>query len=343
MKNKIVNDEKISVFGKISRKIKDFFYDLSVKRASKKPVKPVSIKSNNFNRKVFYYSMVAIPFLHYLIFYIGVNFNSILLAFKEMKLVNDIVVTDWGGFINFTTFFNNFIFGTELKNMLVNSLIYYFVGLIVGVPCALIFSYYIYKKYFFSEFFRVILFFPSMISSVVTVFMYKYLIDYGVVEFVGLFNVEIMPPTGEPIYMRSIVIFFNIMMGFGVNILMYSSAMTRIPISVVEYAALDGVRPFREFLTITIPLIFDTISTFLIVGVSGIFINQVNLYAMYDRFAGSNISTLGYHLYVLTVHDTDGVNYPYAAAMGLIFTVIAVPITFGARWFFGEINPDVQY
>lgn len=346
-KRKIVDENKIGVFGRIKRKISDWFYDLSVLHAEKlrknDKVKKTSIKGRKFQRRVFYFAVAALPVLHYLVFYVGVNFNSVLLAFKEWKIVDGDLVAVWGGLTNFKAISDTFFYGTELKSMLANSLLYYGVGLFVGVPLALFFSYYIYKKYYFSEFFRIMLFLPSMISSVVTVFMYKYMIDHGLVQFAALFGKEIMPPLSEPQLRQTFVIFFNIMMSFGTNILMYASAMTRIPVSVVEYATLDGVKPFREFITITIPLIFDTLSTFLIVGISGIFTNQANIYTMFALTADSTIAPLGYHLFTLTNMGTTETNFPYAAALGLIFTAIAIPLTFGLRWVLDKINPDVQY
>ena len=346
MKKRFEDENKMSVFGRMAKRISGFFYDLSVRHAEKlrrkNKGKQASVRSRKFNRRVFYICVAVIPTLHYLIFYIGVNFNSVLLAFKEWRMVDGELKTVWGGFVNFEKAFDNFFNGTELKNMLWNSLTYYFIGLIVGIPLALLFSYYIYKKYFFSEFFRIVLFLPSMISSVVTVFMYKYMVDHGIVQLMALFDRNIMPPLSEPQYQKGLVIIFNTVMSFGANILMYASAMTRIPVSVVEYAALDGVGPFREFITITIPLIFDTISTFLIVGISGIFTNQANLYTMFCNIASSNTASLGYHMFLLTNLGTTEDNFPYAAAMGLIFTAIAIPLTFGLRKILDKVNPNVQ-
>ncbi len=338
--------QKVNIFSRALAKVKGFFYDVKVKIhqkfGNKKPKTALS-KNRKVKRRIFYYSIALLPILHYLIFYIGVNFNSIMLAFKKWEMVDGNMETVWGGAINFKSIFDNFVYGTELKDMLTNSLIYYVVGLIVGVPLALFFSFYIYKKYFFSEFFRIVLFLPSMISSVVTVFMYKYMIDHGLVDLAAEFGKEIMPPLSEPQFRRTFVILFNIIMSFGTNILMYASAMTRIPVSVVEYARLDGVKPFREFISITIPLVFDTLSTFLIVGISGIFTNQANIYTMFSNTADSTIAPLGYHLFLLTNMGTTETNFPYAAALGLIFTAVAIPLTFGLRWLLSKVNPDVQY
>ena len=347
MKSKKIKEERVTVFGRIKRKISDKFYDLSVRIAEKTKTNRKkgsnTVSSEKKKQAAFYYALIALPFLHYLIFYIGVNFNSILLAFKEYKDVNGQAQNVFGGLVQFESIFENLIYGDQLRLMIGNSLIYYSTHLIVGIPLALIFSFYIYKKYYFSEFFRVMLFLPSIISSVVTVFMYTNMVEHGVVDVFYLFGKEIPYPLGNPNFQIYAVIIFNTIMGFGTGVLMYASAMTRIPISVVEYAQLDGVTPLKEFIYITIPLVFDTISTFLIVGIAGIFTNQYNIYTLFHTQAGNNVASLGYHLYLLVNLGSSEAQFPYAAALGLLCTLVAVPLTFALRWLLGKINPNVQY
>lgn len=348
MKNKRVEKDKITIFDRVGKSISDKIYDLKVAlhQKRKKPKNQngqSSMSTNKRSRLIFYYAMIALPLLHYLIFYIGVNFNSILLAFKEYKVINGQEQFVWNFTAQFSKIFETFVYGTTMKQMLLNSLTFYFFSLLVTVPLALIFSFYIYKKYVASGFFKIVLFLPSMISSVVTVFMYKYLVDVGIVEVLKSFGVKIMPPLSDPQYRMPAVIMFNLIISFGTNILMYSSAMTRIPVSVVEYAQLDGVSPLREFVSITIPLIFDTITTFLVVGIAGIFTNQANLYAMFGKEASMEVQTFGYHLFILTNMGITEANFPYAAALGIVFTLIVVPLTMLVRWGLGKINPNVQY
>ena len=66
--------------------IGDAIYGVRVKLHEKfadrrKPCARLNAKERN--RKIFYYVMFAFPILQFLIFYIGVNLNSILLAFKS--------------------------------------------------------------------------------------------------------------------------------------------------------------------------------------------------------------------------------------------------------------------
>ena len=156
------------------------------------------------------------------------------------------------------------------------------------------------------------------------------------------FDVEMMPISGEADMRMTVTLTYNFLMAFGTNILMYSSAMSRIPESVVEYASLDGVSPVREFFSITLPLIFDTISTFIVVGIAGIFTNQAHVYALYANNAGMEVQNFGYHLFTLVNLGDSVENYCYAAAMGLTFTIIVFPITMIVQKLLDKVNPNVQ-
>lgn len=293
---------------------------------------------------IFYSLVIALPVLQYIIFYLVVNFNSVILAFKEYKLVDGVDTFIGPSLANFQEFFYQLSHGTAITSALKNSLTFYGVGLLVGVPLALLFSYYIYKGYLMSGFFRVMLYLPSIISSVVLIYMYKFFIDYGVLEVLKAFTGEMVePPLADPNNHMGVMLFFNTACSFGVNVIMYSSAMTRIPVSITEYASLDGVKPLKEFFTITIPLIFPTITTFLVVGIAGIFTNQAHLYTMFSNNADIKVKTLGYNLFVNTVHSDNGKTYPLAASYGIIYTVVLFPITILVKKLLDKIDPNVQY
>lgn len=111
--------------------------------------------------------------------------------------------------------------------------------------------------------------------------------DYFHKEILGLFvGGKTMMPT---------LIFYNIFLSFGVNVLMYSSAMSSIDDSVIESASLDGVTPIREFWSIVVPLIFPTLATFLVVGVAAMFTDQAQLFALFGaESCPEQLYTIGY-------------------------------------------------
>ena len=94
---------------------------------------------------------------------IVININSFVLAFSEYD-IDTKAFTFSAGFENFARVINDVRYSYEIKGAVINSFLYYFVGLAM-MPINLIVSFMIYKKVYFSKFFIVVLFFPSIISS----------------------------------------------------------------------------------------------------------------------------------------------------------------------------------
>jgi ABC-type sugar transport system permease subunit len=122
---------------------------------------------------------------------------------------------------------------------------------------------------------------------------------------------------------------------------MYSNAMSGTSQEVVESAHLDGAVGIREFIYITIPAIYPTLSTFLITGVAGIFTNQGGLFSFYGQSADVAIRTYGYEMYIRTLQAGDNMTqYSLLSAMGMWMTLVAVPTTLIVRWALEKFGPS---
>ena len=185
--------------------------------------------------------------------------------------------------------------------------------------------------------FKVLLFAPSILSSIVTVTMFKYFVEGAIPV---IFNTE-YGLLSNPNTAKITILFFNVWIGFGTQILMYSGAMNALDKSIMEAAKLDGASPFREFFSIILPLIFPTIETFLVTGIAGIFVNQINLFSFYGRGAKSSLITIGYYLFK-SVDSTTGAEYPILATYGVILTLIATPLTLLSRYLLEKLGPKTE-
>lgn len=114
----------------------------------------------------FYILMSAFPILQFVVFYILVNVNSFAMAFQEFDTLTN--TSRWVGVSTIRDALKE-LASPNWMLALKNSLIAYLIGLLVGTVLALLFSYYIYKKLYGSMMFRVMLFLPSVLSSVVIV------------------------------------------------------------------------------------------------------------------------------------------------------------------------------
>ena len=136
-------------------------------------------------------------------------------------------------------------------------------------------------------------------------------------------------------------VFFAVWIGFGTQVLVYTSTMDQIDPAVIEAGKLDGASPMRELFSIVIPEVIPTINTFLIMGIAQIFISQANLWSFYgyDLFASDR--TIGYYLFYLVNHPDFGKSeYGYASALGLCCTAIAIPLTWIVRHYLTKLEDN---
>ena len=304
------------------------------------------VRSNYKKRRmrdlIFCLCVIAIPVLQFAIFYIGVNFNSILMAFQEYRIdpETNLGAYHWLGSGNFKAIWIE-LHGHELRQALKNSVIVFLVNVGVGTTLSLVFSLYIFKKCFLSKTFRVLLFAPSILSAIVTVTMYRYFVEVAL---------PVLIPSMDGIGLLSnldtrmfALIFFMIWIGFGTQILMYSGAMNSIDPSVLEAAKIDGANAIVEFVRVILPLIYPTIVTFMVTNMAGFFTNQLNLYSFYGTIADTRYITLGYMLFRNTKDSaTTFGEFPKLAAYSVVFTCIATPITLFTKKLLDRVGPSVE-
>lgn len=302
--------------------------------------------SRKNKRILFYIAVLAFPILQYLIFYVYVNLNTILLAFQSYEVSPsgvgyEVTFAKLGNFISVI----NRLGSDGNVSMIWNSLLVYAVTLSVGTTLVLFFSYYIYKKFFLSKLFQVFLFLPQVLSGVVLALLFKYMVTDGYIALTG----SDMGLLDKADTRMGTLLFFQVWSSFGANILIYSGAMSGINESVVESAQLEGVNPLQEFWYVIFPMIFPTFITFFVSGIAGIFSAQLHLYTIYEN--NSPINTVGYYLYTQSVHsglipqvntatNTTYLSYSEIAAFGIMITIVVVPITLFIRKVMNKYGPN---
>ena len=291
---------------------------------------------------IFYGCMIFLPVLQYAIFYIGVNFNSIKLSFQQFEALENNSYKysfDFSSlFANYKDVFKKLFTEPTMKTTLKNSLIAYSTILLIDTPLALLFSYYIMKKFAGNKAFRIILFMPSIISGMVMIYMFQVLVDNLYPEMMGnILNLSRKETIKyklltNPNTRLGAIIVYRLFLGFGLNVLLYTGAMSGVSEEMMEAARIDGVTDWGEFVHIVLPSVWKTLTTFLVVGVAGFFTNNLGIFDLYGEHADSSIWTLGYYMYRFTViagegGDTQFKMYPFLSAMGIVFTLFAFPMS----------------
>lgn len=307
--------------------------------------KDISIKKPTLGRKkkeqiLFYISFAAIPILQFIIYYVVVNFRTVLFAFQSYDIYTG--KYSFNNFQNFSELFQQLSAGGVILNSAKNSLILYGFTFLFGTTIALVFSYYVYKKFLGSTVFRIILYLPHIISSVSIVSIYKYFVDtafpYIWERFTGETITGLLANLDTQFYT---IMFASIYLSFGNNVLIYTSSMSGISESVVESAELDGVSRLQEFWHITMPMIFPTFTNFIIAGLANLFVNQMLLYDFYAETAEKKLYTLGYYMY-REVQQGGPEIYPHLSSIGFLLTVLMTTITLIVRRVMIKFGPSVD-
>lgn len=301
------------------------------------------IMSRKAKRLWFYIIFSALPIAQVAVFYFYVNFRSFALAFQNYDALTD--VYSFTGLSNFVQALSDLSTVTYLKKAISNSFLLFLVTLVFGSFPSILFSYYIFKKRIMSGFFKIILYLPHIISTVVFALMYKYLMEDcipDVIELItGVKTPGLLYDVANMDRIRVLVMGFTVWIGFGTSVLMYSGTMSSISDSVIESGKLEGITPMKELFFIVIPLIWPTFVTFIIASFTGVFTNQMNLYTIFGETAEYELYTFGYFLYKNTLVAGNG-DYPYLSAIGLLMTLVAVPVTLIVRYLLNKFGPKTE-
>ncbi len=292
----------------------------------------------------FYLSFLIIPIIHFFVFYLYVNVNSFVMAFQNYTLDWDTgrILITFSGWENFKIAWSSF---NEYPYMLKNSLIFISIDLFVSQPLAILASYYIYKKKPGSAFFRAVLYLPQVLSSIVLGILFKYVVQSAVPEMLySWFGVAKMDVLTNPDTQLGIMILFNIVMSFGVNVLLYANAMGNVNPALIESASLEGANTFSILWHVVLPKIYPTIVSLAIVILSQVFTSQYQVFNIYGEAAGA-MGNVGFFIYVNSLNSDllgsvdNYISYPGLAAFGLSLTAIIVPVTFLAKFAMNRFGP----
>ncbi len=318
-------------------------------------MKPRSGFMRNFHSKahrretIFILLMLAIPFLNFLVFWLYPNLRSITIAFEVPSIEGPTLY-------NFERFFGELfsdIHGPQMWKMIDNSLLLFVVSTFINLPLVLFLSYIMFKKIRGYKVFRILFYLPSILGATVMTQIFKSLLMTGgpIEQLMDALNIPMSDMTRFAGLLGSnetgiwMMVIYTLWTGVGVNMIMFTGAMNRVPQEIFESARMDGIGFFREFFNIVLPLIWPTVTTMVVFSMVGIFANS----GLVLLLSPENKSTwnIGYYIlsYTLNANHTIRVEdtFCYPAAIGLIFTIVNVPMVFGVKALCDRIGKDAEY
>lgn len=284
---------------------------------------------------LFVFLMILPALVGLFVWYFGVNVQSLLLAFQDPN-------TGALSLVNFERLFADLTSGhSEILPAMLNTFKYFALSALILPFVTYFIAYFLYKKIRFSSFYAVMLYIPSIISSVVVTTMFKNLISpIGPISQISMRMGHGLLPNflGQTETATKTILLFVFIFSLNGHLLLWMGTFKRIPQSIIDAAKIDGATETQELFYITTPMVSTTMVTLLILGFTGIFTASGPI--LFFTNGGANTSTISFWIFnqVYTL-----ANYNYPAAVGIFFTLVGLPIVGTAYWLMNKIANQVEY
>jgi lactose/L-arabinose transport system permease protein len=269
------------------------------------------------------WSFVAIAIIMICAFYFYPMVQALIMSFQSGTGTN----LSFVGIDNYTRLLSDATFITALKNT--------FIYLIIQVPIMILLAMFISvllndKNLKFKGFFRTAIFLPAVTSLVAYSVIFKYLFGPD-----GLINTMLLKLhiVGAPIewitdpFWAKITIIIAITWRWtGYNMIFYLSALQNIDHSIYEAARIDGASAFKQFSSITVPLLkpiilFTSITS--TIGTLQLFDEVMNIT---KGGPGNATMTLSQYIYNLSFKYTPDFGYAATVSYAIVILIVIFSI-----------------
>lgn len=212
--------------------------------------------------------------------------SGLILAFKNYRFDRGVFGSDWNGLENFRYLFTS---GTGFL-ITRNTIVYNLVNLITSQILAILIAIFITEinKKWFRSITQSLIFLPYFISWVIVGTFVFALFNYET----GLLNNIIKMFSGNAVNVYDmpgvwpiIIACFNVWKWCGYNSVIYIAAITGVDAEIYEAAAVDGANIFQRIKNITLPSIFPTVVTMILLNIGRILRGD---FEMFYQIVGNN-------------------------------------------------------
>ena len=251
-------------------------------------------------------------------------------------------MTDWSGFTptynfvgldNFTKLFQDDIFMRSLRNNVELGIVVPLVTIVLGLAIATVITVGgptrgSIRGIGGSGFFRVVSFFPYTVPAIVIGLIWEQVYDpsagilNGFLTKIGLSGFKDFAWLGDPRTAMPASMFVIIWSSVGFYTVLFVAAIKGIPAEIYESARMDGAGRFRTAVSMTLPLVRDTVQTaYIYLGILALDA-FVYMQALNPNGGPANTTlTMSQDLYNTAFRKGQ---YGYATAMGVVLAVVTL-------------------
>lgn len=234
------------------------------------------------------------------------------------------------GLKNFQTLFADPIFITSMKNMIFILVLFPLITMVLAMGLAVILTQGKLHK-IEQKFFKMIIFFPNILSMVVIGVLFLYLYDYnlGILNgFLDLIGLETLKHTwlGQSSTVLWSLVATMVWQATGYYMVMYIAGINQIPMDLYEAADIDGATKLVQFFKITLPLLWQILRVTLVFFITGAFNLTFTFVTVMTNGGPNNASQVP--LTYMYSQAFSNANYGYAMAIAVVVFVLAISLSF---------------
>lgn len=177
-------------------------------------------------------------------------------------------------------------------------------------------------------FFRSTFFFPLILSAASVSILMKYLFNeqFGVVNWLlSLVNIPAVPWLTSGTWAMVVIIAVYVWQNFGFTFLLFIGGLAAIPRDVYEASSIDGATGWRQFRTITLPLVSPTILVATVMAMITAMQVFDQPYVLTRGGPGDSTRTVVMVIYESAFRQLE---FGYASAIGLVLMLAIMLVTF---------------
>ncbi|MBB2947282.1 multiple sugar transport system permease protein [Actinoplanes lutulentus] len=265
--------------------------------------------------------LFLLPWFGGLLFMIVPFFASLYLAFTEYDLLTP---PRWAGLDNFREMLGDALLHQSLKVTFIYTLVSVPLSLAVALGVAIVLD----RGVRGLAVYRSVYYLPSLLGgSVAIVMLWRYLFGYdGIVnDALAWFGITGPAWTTDPDYALSTLILLHVWT-FGAPMVIFLAGLRQIPAMYYEASAMDGASKWRQFRSITLPLLSPIIFFNLVQSLIASFQTFTQGYVLSNGSGGPADSTLFYNLYLYQKGFAE-FDMGYASSMAWLLLMIIAGFT----------------
>lgn len=281
--------------------------------------------------------LCAPALIHLLVFWLGTQIETIRMMFT------DHASGEWS-LANFKWAYNELFAGAATSNiaLALQNTMKFFVMHCALIPVTMFFSYLIFRRCIGHNFSRLALYLPGAVSGIMMSLIYAKIMESTSPL---MQSIQTMTESANPIIMRvdhgiMYIMTYDILVGVGGSLILWLGGMNRIPYDLIEYGKLEGIGPFQEFTKVVLPLIWPTFVTMVTLQIIGLFGSSGSVLVLTNGEFGTY--TLAFWMYKMVQENLVN-EYNHVAALGMIFTILTIPIVIICRKIMNRYGEEVEY